>query len=272
MESITIRDGRFLRLKNRREEGGEGFRNILRNLTRWTLRLLILSSLFFGGHWIYLHLLEDPLFQVKEVELRGGRRITEKELFSLMSIKGRMNIFSVNLREIGERLGGHPWIEEIKMIKIFPNKILIEIEERRPIAIIQLDEPYYIDKKGMIFPPMGDIDGYNYPFLTGLSREFLTKDPSTANHLIMKAIELLDIFEREKVLPMKEISEIHVDRIFGINCFIKDEGIEVKMGWDQFDEKLRRLPIILSDIQKRGISVLSIDSSDLKRMIVRKKF
>jgi hypothetical protein len=60
--------------------------------------------------------------------------------------------------------------------------------------------------------------------------------------------------------------------IFGINCFIKDEGIEVKMGWDQFDEKLRRLPIILSDIQKRGISVLSIDSSDLKRMIVRKKF
>ncbi len=272
MELVAVRDGIFLRPKNRKEEGGEGFRDILGKVIRWAIHLLILASLIFGGHRLYIRLLEDPLFLVKEVEIQGCERLKENDLFPLRSIEGRVNLFSLNLQSIAKRLEDHPWIEEIKMTKVFPNKILVHIEERIPVAIIQLEEPYYVDKKGVIFAPMGDIDRYNYPILTGLTRESIAKDPSTANYLIMKALELLNIFERERILPMREISEIHMDKIFGLKCFIKDEGIEVKMGWDQFDEKLRRLSIIWSDIQNKGISVVSIDSSDLKRIIVKKRF
>lgn len=272
MESVTVKDGRFLRPKNRKEEGLEGFHDILGKVNRWAIRLLILAFLIFGGYQVYIHLLEDPLFLVKEVEIKGYKRLKENDLFKLISIEGKINLFSLNLRPIAERLEGHPWIEEVKMIKVFPNKILVHIEERIPVAIIQMEEPYYVDKKGIIFAPMGDIEKYNYPILTGLTRESIAKNPSTANYLIMKALELLNIFRRERILPLREISEIHMDKIFGIKYFINEEGIEVKMGWDQFDEKLRRLSIIWSDIQNKGISVVSIDSSDLRRIVVKKKF
>ena len=49
------------------------------------------------------------------------------------------------------------------MRKVFPNKVKIQIEERRPIAILQLEELYYIDAKGVIFSPVRDGDGYNFP-------------------------------------------------------------------------------------------------------------
>jgi cell division septal protein FtsQ len=180
------------------------------------------------------------------------------------------NLFTVSLSKVTKRLESHPWIDHIRVRKVFPNKILIQVEERRPIAILQLEELYYVDTQGVIFSPVGERDEYNYPFLTGLTRQILEKDPVEAKRLIMKALELLRIADQEKVSPLEEISEIHMEKIFGIQCFTKNEGVEVRMGWEQFGEKLKRLSLIWSDLRNRGFSATSIDCSDLKRMVVKK--
>jgi hypothetical protein len=60
-----------------------------------------------------------------------------------------------------------------------------------------------------------------------------------------------------------------MEKVFGIQCFTKAEGVEVKMGWEDFEEKLKRLPLIWSDLRKRGLSADSIDCSDLTRMVVK---
>ncbi|OGP86913.1 MAG: hypothetical protein A2156_14265 [Deltaproteobacteria bacterium RBG_16_48_10] len=269
-ERVTLRDGKFFRPKEKREEGGERFQGILKKVIRVAFQLLLISFFLFISHRLYLHLLEDPYFQVREVEVKGCRKLAEKTLLSFAKIEGMPNLFTVRLREIAKRLETHPWIEQVKVRKVFPNKISIQIEERKPIAILQLGEPYYIDKKGVIFSPVGDKDEYNYPFLTGLTRQNLEKDPMVTKSLIMKALEFLRIVDKEKVSPLEEISEIHMEKTFGIQCFTQTEGVEVRMGWDQFGEKLKRLSLIWSDLQKRGISVNSIDCSDLKRMVVKK--
>jgi hypothetical protein len=43
------------------------------------------------------------------------------------------------------------------------------------------------------------------------------------------------------------------------------------MGWDHFEEKLKRLSLIWLDLQRRGFSAALIDCSDLKRMVVRRR-
>ena len=270
-EGINVREGKFLRPKVRREEkGGEKFQRMVKKTIRVAFQLLLLSFFLFMGHWVYGHLLGDPYFRVREVEVEGGRKMTKETLHSLTVMEGMPNLFSVNLKKVVKRLESHPWIDQVRVKKVFPNKILIQVEERKPMAIIQLGELYYIDTHGEIFSPVGDKDDYNYPYLTGLTRQFLEKEPVEAKHLIMKALELLKIVEQEKVPPLKELSEIHMEKTFGIQCFTKAEGVEVRMGWDHFGEKLKRLSLIWSDFRKRGFSAVSIDCSDLKRMVVRK--
>jgi cell division septal protein FtsQ len=207
---------------------------------------------------------------LREVEVEGGRKISKETLLSLTAMDGMPNLFSVKLREVVKRLESHPWIEQVRVRKVFPNKILVQIEERKPMAIIQLEELYYIDTKGEIFSPVGERDEYNYPYLTGLTRQILEKDPSEAKRLIMKALELLRIVDQEKLPPLEDISEIHMEKGFGIHCFTKAEGVEVKMGWEDFGEKLKRLSLIWSDLRKRGFSAASIDCSDLERMVVKR--
>ena len=269
-ETLTVHDGKFLRPRMRKEEkGGEEFQKIMRKAIRAAFQLLLLSFFLFIGHWIYVHLLSDSYFRVREVEVEGNRKIPKDTLLSLTVMEGMPNLFSVKLKEVVKRLESHPWIDQVRVRKVFPHKIVIQVEERRPMAIIQLEELYYIDTQGEIFTPVGDRDEYNYPYVTGLTRRAFEKDPEEARRLIAKALELLRIVNQGKVSPLGEISEIHMEKAFGIHCFTKTEGVEVKMGWEDFEEKLKRLPLIWSDLRKRGLSAVSIDCSDLTRMVVK---
>jgi len=269
-EAVTVRDGKFLRPKVRREEaGGEKFLGIIKKVMRLTFQLLVLSFFLFVGHWIYVHLLEDPYFRVREVEVEGGQKIPKETLLSLTKVEGMPNLFSVELKEVVKRLESHPWIEQVRVKKVFPNKILIQVEEKKPMAIIQLGELYYIDTRGEIFSAVGERDGFNYPYLTGLTRQVLEKDPAEAKRLINKALELLRIVRQEKISPFEEISEVHMEKVFGIECFTKAEGVEVKLGWEEFGEKMKRLSLVWADLRKKGCSAVSIDCSDLRRVVVK---
>jgi len=269
-ETLTVHDGKFLRPRMRKEEkGGEEFQKIMRKAIRAAFQLLLLSFFLFVGHWVYVHLLNDPYFRVREVEVEGNRKIPKETLLSLTMMEGMPNLFSVRLKEVVKRLESHPWVEQVRVRKVFPHKIVIQVEERKPMAILQLEELYYIDTQGEIFTPVGDRDEYNYPYVTGLTRRAFEKEPEEAKRLIAKALELLRIVNQGKTAPLGEISEIHMEKAFGIHCFTKAEGVEVKMGWEDFEEKLRRLPLIWSDLRKRGLSAVSIDCSDLTRMVVQ---
>lgn len=270
-EIVTIEEGKYFRPRKKREEkGGEKFQRILKKTVRVAFQLLLLSLFFFIGYRVYFRLLEDPWFRVNEVEVEGIQKISRETVLSLIELEGMPNLFTLRLRGVAKRLEQHPWIEQVKVRKVFPNKIWVQIDERKPIAILQLEEPYYIDTKGVIFSPVGDRDKFNYPFLTGLTRQSLEKDPLEAKRLIMKALEFLRIVNKEKAFPPEEISEIHMEKAFGLYYFTKTEGVEVRMGWEHFGEKLRKLSIIWSDLRKRGLSVVSIDCSDLKRMVVKR--
>jgi len=270
-EAVPLQREKFFRPKGKQNgEGGERFLGILKKAIRISFRLLLLSLFFFIGHWVYVHLLEDPFFRVREIKWEGCRKIKQEALLSLIKIEGMPNLFTIRLKDLAKRLENHPWIDQIQMRKVFPNQILIQVEERKPIAILHLEELYYIDTTGVIFSPVGERDEYNYPFLTGLSRQVLEKDPLEAKRFVMIALELLRITDQEKAPPLEEISEIQMEKNFGIQCYSKVEGVVVRMGWEHFGEKLKRLSIVWKDLQRRGFTPTLIDCSDMRRMVVKK--
>ena len=270
-EPETIERERFFRPERKTEgKGGEKFRKVLKKTIQVSSVLLILSFLVFFGHQVYAHLLGNPSFRVREVEVQGCDKIAKESLLSLASIEGMPNLFTVRVKEVGKRLESHPWIESVGVRKVFPNRIMIDVQERKPVAIIQLEDLYYIDAKGVIFARVGDRDRYNYPIVTGLNREALDREPEETKQSITQAMELLLMAEKERIAPLEEISEIHLEKIFGIQCFTKAGGVRVDMGWDDFGEKLKRVSMVWTDLQKRKISAVSINCSDPNRVVVKK--
>jgi cell division septal protein FtsQ len=273
--SVKDKSGPMARIRNffRREEGRkdkseERLQTLLRRSMTVASQLLAIALVLFAGHWVYTHLLEDSCFRVREVEIEGCRKIRPEAIRSLMTIEGMPNLFIVRLEEIAGPVEAHPWVDHVVVRKVFPNTVRVQIEERKPIAILQLEKLYYVDSRGVIFSPVGEGDGYNFPFVTGLTRQALEKDSESSKRLLVSALELVRLTEAEKVFAPGEISEIHVSPSFGVDCYAKTDGLAVRMGKDSFAEKLRRLSIVWSDVQKRGLSVRSIDCSDVNRIVV----
>jgi cell division protein FtsQ len=223
-ETITVHQGRFLRSRTREEKGGEKFQRWLRRLLRIAAQLLVLFFFLFLGHAVYIHLMEGPLFRLREIEVKGNRKIPQETLLSLALIEGMPNLFTIRLKEVTKKLESHPWIDQVRGRKVFPNKIVIEVVERKPIAILQLEELFYIDTQGEIFSRVGERDGYNYPILTGLTRGVFEKEPEKAKLLLTRALELLMVVEREKVLLLRRFPRSTWRRPSGSRVSIRPRG------------------------------------------------
>jgi len=122
------------------------------------LRLALLSvTLFFSGYGIYNFLNYSPYFKIKEIRIEGNQDIDRKDILSLLDIKKGENIFKVKLRQVKRELRSLKQIKDIDIHRDFPDRIVLKITERVPIA--QLDggdsghsnKVELIDREGITF-------------------------------------------------------------------------------------------------------------------------
>ena len=130
--------------------------SVLKNRYFW---LSLLTLVIFGASSYFLFFSE--FFQIKEIDVSGNQKITsediQNEIFSLVSKKiinfPSKSIFLANFRSMSsEVLKKFPQLATITFKRDFPNRITVEAEERRPVAVFCPDlNCYSIDKEGIAF-------------------------------------------------------------------------------------------------------------------------
>ncbi len=118
------------------------------------LILFILTTLFYIA--LFLN-----FFQIKQIKISGNEKVVKEKLET--TIEGLIekkilffsskSIFLVNLDEVKKQiLTVFPLISSIDFKKELPHSLILEIEERKTVAIfIQNDKSFFIDKQGVIF-------------------------------------------------------------------------------------------------------------------------
>jgi len=223
-------------------------KSIFRNRFFW-LEILIL--IIFGG--VFYLICFHSFFQVKEIKISGNQKVALEDLENLLNEKinqkvlffPSQGIFLVNFREIKkETLKSFPQIEETGLTRKFPDKILVQIKERKPVAIFcQNANCFSIDKHGIIFEPA----------VTEQTLVLLKKEEEEEINLgkkIIKEEQLSKILEVEAEL--KNELKILLEEIL----IVSDERFNVKTseGWqiyfnfqENLDWQLTKLRAILGE-------------------------
>lgn len=132
----------------------------------------ILILIIFGG--IFYLICFHSFFQLKVIQISGNQKVATENLENLIreKISQRVlffptkSIFFTNLNEINKDiLEKFPQIAQVNLDREFPNTILAQIEERKPVAIFCYTQPegdypncFFIDKEGIIFEKILEID------------------------------------------------------------------------------------------------------------------
>ena len=186
--------------------------------------------------------LESPYFSVSEIQVRGGDKVSGNAIVAIAGLRRGMSIWRLDLASIEKKIAKHPWVRRVYARREFPRRVVIEVEERTPRAIVALRKLYYVDADGVLFKEVGPGEEVNFPMLTGLRPEQLTTPDSSIRGRIQEAIRL-----SEMMVPRSHsLSEIHFDKSDRLVVYTNANPIALHMGWGNWAEKLNRMERLLA--------------------------
>src|SRR5262249_7867335 len=112
-------------------------RRILLFVTKLVLMVGICAGLYYGVRLgLSRFFFDNPDYRVSTIGIRTDGTLQRDQVLQAANIREGLNIFSVNLASVHDRLQQLPQVDEVQVERKMPNEIDIAITERKPIAWI----------------------------------------------------------------------------------------------------------------------------------------
>lgn len=230
--------------------------------------LVFISLLFVFS---YDFLTQCDYFKAEELMVNGTHRLTQNQVLQQANIATGVNIFSVNLSKVRKRLLAHSWIEDAEVRRDLPSGINIRVKEQEPLAVLNLGRKFIINTHGEIFKEMDKADHCNLPMISGLEFSDINVKGESRSIPFDSVMKILGLGQKpESVLPYSLIKKIHVDREMGLSIYAFDNIREIKIGYNNYQDKYAMLKDVLFYLEKNGgfSRLESIDLNNLNRIVV----
>ncbi len=210
---------------------------------------------------------DHPYFAVSEIVVTPTKHVRPGALLESADLRAGTSLWRLEPAELESRLEAHPWIRRAAVRREFPRRLVVDVAEREPVAILFLDQLYYVDTTGTAFVKVGERDPLDLPFVTGVEAAVLADERPYARHAIRQALRLLRSMAAAG-LPFR-ISEVHIERERGITVFPVEPRVALTFGWSGFGSKLGRLGRVLQDFRGRERQIREIDLTMGTAAVVR---
>lgn len=191
--------------------------------------ILMMIILVVGG--ISAYLLTSPSFNIQQISIKGNEQVSNQKINELAEIKIGDNIFAKIGIVMKVKLKQNGCIEDVQINKIYPNKVEIEIKERKKQFQIKTEtEKYvYIDEQGYIVE--SGADKLEIPTIIGM--DITEKDVGTIKRLnekdLNKMENILQIREQFKSIEKADkITQIQVEDEYIVS--LENDGITINLG------------------------------------------
>ncbi len=216
-----------------------------------------LNALFFA----------NPDYAVKNIEVSVDGKLTRDAVLQAAKLNEGVNIFSVNLPQIQEKLGRLPQVEESRIERVLPDKVVISIRERRPVAWLMpeasagsfnFNNAYLVDRRGILLKTKTLVPEYlTLPLIIGANvTGCLPGKPVEADE-VKAALEILRA--SSEILPGRlQFQTIDVSKAYALVATDK-QHTSITFRPDQIEEQLHRLEPILNYCEHNGKELQSVN-------------
>jgi len=219
--------------------------------TTFCLSIILVASV--SLHFLINFTIQSSCLEIKDTQFEGCQNVSPQELMTLAGLRPGANIFTVSLKEISQRIRANPWVKEVKIRRTFPHLLTVKVNERVPVALVSHKKLFLVDEEGILFKEVEANDKVNMPIITGLSFSQQNSDR------LKRIIDLLKLADKEAVLPMEMVSEVHFDANYGITIYTLQDAIPIRMGFGDYGKKLALLATIQEDLYARQVTPEAID-------------
>ena len=226
--------------------------------------MLLIAIFFAAAVWGLNYFYNSGYFKVKSVDIQDNIHYEDKEIITLVQDLVGNNIFEVNKKKIEDTITEElNWIKEVELSKIFPDKVIIKLIERKPsLKIVYKSEYFLVDDEGVVLDKISEenLDSYKDLILVKNAVNYnITIGEKIAKKNVLSCVEIYKVFDSELKSIIKEARL--ENNISGDIVFQTNDGKEIIFGDSSYiAEKVE----ILKQLLKEEADYTIIDSIDLR--------
>jgi cell division septal protein FtsQ len=197
-------------------------------------------------------------FAVRAVEVRGASRVPLERIAEAAAVPLGVNLWRLDTAAVIARVEALPEVRRAEVVRELPNRVSILVEERRPFTLVHSGRLHWVDEDGRMIGHEREAVVPPVPVISGLSEDEVATMRTAPAPRARAAISLLRTLLRAGGALAAEISEIDMSRRDGPVLYTVG-GIEVRIGSEDWDERLARLAGVLANVSAQGDLVRAID-------------
>lgn len=229
-----------------------------RALGQGALALVAVASLLGAGALGVRWLLTSPRFAVADVQVRGTSRLGATEIIAASGIRRGANLWRLDARAAAAGVESLAAVRRAEVVRTFPNRVTIVVEERRPFTLVHAGRLHWIDEEGVRVASEARAVSVSLPVISGLTDEEIAAASRAPSERVLTGVRLIRTLLRAGSPLVSQISEVDVGRTDGPVLYTVD-GIEVRIGADEWDSRIPRLVGVLAQVASSGQPVSAID-------------
>jgi cell division protein FtsQ len=206
-----------------------------------------------------------PYFSVRaiDIELDAGALFSQEEIIAWSGITEGMNLWTVDPEQVRARLLTYQGIRAVEVRREFPQRVIVQVQTRHPVAVVAHPSLTYLDQDGVWFTAQAQKKELDLPYVTGFDKDEL--DTATARTALTGTISLVAL---AKKLWAEPVSEIHWDRKAGYTVFLARRHLAIRLGWETAPEKFAQVTTVLAQWPIDGPPAL-LDARFMNQVVVR---
>jgi cell division septal protein FtsQ len=246
-------------------------RRILVAISRVVLVLALVAGIYYGVRaGLDRFFFQNPDYLLSTIAIQTDGTLQRDQILKTAQLREGLNIFSVNLAQVHDRLLQLAQIDDVQVERKMPNEIDIHIVERKPIAWITSeravtdpfvsDAAFLVDARGIVMKEKKLLPEYlALPLITGCTTEALAPGKSVESFEAKTALELLRLTTTSFMQTRFQIREVDVSKGYCLLATDKNHS-QVMFGFDQLDEQMQRLEqfLVYSDDSHRQIETVNL--------------
>ncbi len=208
------------------------------------LHIILLGGIFLALQQSYLFLISWDKLDIQEVKVISTKPEIKQDIQQFLEGKHLGNILLLDISLLQEKFTAHRWIKKVRVRKILPSTLKIEIHARTPAALLKHNHTYVIDEEGVFLEQLMQGETVNLPLL--VDSNLFQKDYEEKLNLAWECLRSLSPEEKEQ-LEILDLSEYE-----NVTVRLKENQTRLILGNDRFSEKIRLYARMQAKLVKYG--------------------
>jgi hypothetical protein len=224
---------------------------------------LLIGLALYGGKLGYGKLVAaidgSSFLTIKKITVTGNEHVAAASIVEQCNFGTIRKLYHLKPDSIVALLNTDPWISRARCVKRWWGEVVIDVRERKPVALIHSGAVRLVDEEGVILP-VEPGKTYELPMLSSMP---VVKGGDGRVHcdstVFERARRLITTIGNEDSELLKSISQMDMQPVDGARCRFAASNADVIIGADVGARQLRNLRHLLGVLDNEGSGPKVID-------------